>query len=61
MLGVDIGFTIRNQTHLNLDRDEIKIIPLLSSQAWSEQTHVCELCKERRDIFIAIYNDFDAR
>ena len=39
----------------------MEIIPLFSSQAWSEQTHVCELCKQRRDIFIATYNDFDAR
>ena len=38
----------------------IKISRLFSSHAWHEQAHGLELCKERLDIFIAIYNGFDA-
>ena len=61
MPGADIRFKVWNQTHLNLDQDELEIIPLLYSHASTEQMDVCEICEERLYIFIVIYNDFDAR
>ena len=61
MSGVDIGFKIWNQKQLSLVQDGVKISPLLSSHAWYEQADVCAFCKKRLDMFIVIYNDFDAR